>query len=107
MEVRLQVILLIIACLAVTIIPRVAPLLLARRLRLPPLLYAWLRFVPAAVISALFFKEILIADGALSPTGAPFIAGLIALAAAFIGRNIAATIVIGVVAFATLAQFGL
>jgi branched-subunit amino acid transport protein len=107
MEARAEVLLLIAACLLVTIIPRVLPLLLAHRLRLPPLAKAWLKCIPAAVISALFFKEIMLADGKLALLSAPFIAGVTALAAAFISRSIALTIVIGVAAFATLSQFGL
>ena len=107
MEVRAEVLVLIVACLAVTIIPRVVPLLFVRHVRLPPVVHAWLRFVPTAVISALLFTEIVLVDGAPSLLSASLIAGAVALIAASLSRSIAATIVIGVASFATLFQCGL
>ena len=104
MTLRLEVLLLILACMAVTIVPRVLPMLTVNRLRLPPSAVAWLSYVPSAVISALFFREIL-----ATPEGAPrgfldpyFLAGWMTLALAFLTRNIILTVIAGVALFATL-----
>lgn len=104
MSVRLEVLLLILGCMAVTIVPRVAPMLAAHRLRLPPAAVHWLGYVPAAVISALFFKEILLVGGTLPQT--PFephlVAGVLALAIAFASRSIGLTVIGGIAAYAML-----
>ena len=104
MTLRPEVLLLILACLAVTIVPRVLPMMTVNRLRLPRAAVAWLSFVPAAVISALFFREILMtAAGDLrAPDDPHFIAGWASLAIAFASRNIILTVVCGVALFAIL-----
>ena len=104
MTLRWEVLALILACLAVTIVPRVLPMLTVNRLRLPRAVVAWLGYVPAAVISALFFREILATSagdlrGVLDPH---FLAGWATLALAFLTRNIIATVAAGVALFALL-----
>lgn len=104
MSVRPEVLLLIVGCMAVTIVPRVLPLLAAHRLRLPPLAVAWLGYVPTAVISALFFKEIVLVDGTLpgTPIEPHLLAGLVSLAIAFATRSIGLTVIGGIAAYAVL-----
>ena len=104
MTLRPEVLLLILACMAVTIVPRVLPMMTVNRLRLPQWAAAWLSYVPSAVISALFFREILATPagelrGLLDPH---FIAGWATLALAFLTRNIIATVIAGVALFAVL-----
>lgn len=104
MTVRLEILLLILGCVAVTLVPRVAPLLAARRLRLPPLAVAWLGYVPVAVIAALLAGEVLLAEGRL-PTqlGEPrLLAGMVTLAIAFGSRSIMATVIGGMASYAAL-----
>ena len=48
MSVRPWVLALIVACMAVTILPRVLPLIGAHRIRLPGPVVAWLTYVPVA-----------------------------------------------------------
>ena len=81
MTLRIDILLLIIACAAVTIVPRVLPLVLANRLVLPPKVELWLRQIPVAVISALFFREILFGGGI------HLAAGIAALLTAFVVRR--------------------
>ena len=104
MTMRPEVLLLILACLAVTIVPRVLPMMTVNRLRLPPAAIAWLSFVPSAVISALFFREILATpDGNLRSVLDPhFLAGWATLALAFWTRNIILTVIAGAALFAVL-----
>lgn len=105
MSVRLEVLLLILGCMIVTQIPRVLPLLAARRLRLPPIAIAWLGYVPVAVIAALFAGEVVIRDGHLPTTWADprLFAGLVTLIVAFATRSIMLTVVGGMASYALLA----
>ncbi|MFC4550580.1 MULTISPECIES: AzlD domain-containing protein [Halorussus] len=56
-----------------------------------------LRFVPAAVLSALVVPQLVVADGAvsLSPTNPRLLAGALAAAVAWRTENILATLVVG------------
>lgn len=96
MTLRIDILLLIIACAAVTIVPRVIPLILANRLALPPKVELWLRQIPVAVISALFFREILFGGGI------HLAAGMAALLTAFVWRNLVAIVVIGMAVYSLL-----
>ncbi len=49
--------------LAATYLPRVLPLLLLASRPLPPLVIAWLRYVPVTVLSALLLPSLLVQDG--------------------------------------------
>ena len=52
--------------LAVTYLPRLLPLLLLASRPLPPLVIAWLRYVPVTVLSALLLPSLLVQDGQLA-----------------------------------------
>jgi branched-subunit amino acid transport protein len=90
MEIRAEFLALVVACAAVTAIPRVLPLVALSRVQLPAWLLDWLRYVPIAVLSALLSIELL-------STGIP---GLAAITAAFLvsatTRSLLATAVAGV-----------
>ncbi len=93
MEVRAEFLALVLACAAVTAIPRVLPLVALSRVRLPGWLLDWLRYVPIAVLSALLSIELLSAGTA----GLPAIAA--ALAVAFFTRSLLGTAVAGVAVY--------
>ncbi|MEX1082475.1 MAG: AzlD domain-containing protein [Halofilum sp. (in: g-proteobacteria)] len=104
MILRPEVVLLIAGCMLVTLVPRVLPLLGARRLRLPPLAIAWLGYVPVAVIAALLAGELVLADGRLPATVADprLLAGMVTLGIAFASRSIMLTVIGGMATFALL-----
>lgn len=77
MDIRPEILGLVLACALVTAAPRVLPLVLLARLRLPGLAEAWLRHVPLAVLQALLALELLGAG----PAGVVPIAAAIAVAA--------------------------
>ena len=52
--------------LAVTYLPRLLPLLLLTSRPLPPLVIAWLRYVPVTVLSALLLPSLLVQDEQLA-----------------------------------------
>lgn len=103
MTLRLEVLLLILACMAVTFIPRVLPMLLFGRVELPQWFLIWLRYIPVAIISALFFKDTLLLQGQLRSWDDVYLtAGLLTLLIAFVSRNIFVTIIGGAVVFNVL-----
>jgi branched-subunit amino acid transport protein len=93
MDVRPEFLALVLACAAVTAIPRVLPLVALSRLALPGWLLGWLRYVPAAVLSSLLAVELASAGKA----GMPAIVA--AFAVAFLTRSLLATAMAGVAVF--------
>ncbi len=88
----------------VTIVPRVLPLIFAEKVRLSKKTKIWLKQVPAVVISALFFKEILLADGKWLPhfSDVHTWAGVITILIGLITRNLLITVVAGILVFELL-----
>lgn len=104
MSVRPEVLLAILLCVAVTVIPRVLPLALARRMRLPPLVQAWLTYVPVAVIAALLVDQVLLVGDRPGITWSwPHVtAGITVVAIAASSRSITLTVVGGVAVFSVM-----
>ncbi len=98
MDVRPEILALILACAAVTAVPRVLPLLVLSRIRLPGWLLDWLSYVPVAVLAALLAIEVLVVDGkpALSATNPALLAIAPALAVAGFTRSLIGTVIAGV-----------
>lgn len=101
MDIRPELLALILACAAVTVVPRVLPLVLLAKIELPRWLLAWLAYVPVAVLAALLAIEVLVVDGkpALSTANPSLIAIVPALAVAAFTRSLIGTVVAGVGAF--------
>lgn len=66
MELRPDILIVILGGAAVTVIPRVAPLVVLARLALPDWLRRWLAYVPVAILSALLATELLVDGGTLA-----------------------------------------
>lgn len=96
MDIRPEFLALVLACALVTALPRVLPLVVLSRVQLPPLVTAWLRYVPLAVLQALLVIELLGAGVA----GALAIAS--ALAVALWSGNLLATVIAGVALYGLL-----
>jgi branched-subunit amino acid transport protein len=93
MEIRAEFLALVLACAAVTAIPRVLPLVALSRVQLPGWLLEWLRYVPIAVLSALLCIELLTSGKA----GLPAIAA--AFTVAFLTRSLLGTALAGVAVY--------
>ncbi len=104
MSVRPEVLMLILASMAVTVVPRVLPLVLARRFSIPEALAQWLDYVPVAVIAALLADQLLLTGEApgLAFSAPHILAGALALGVAGTTRSIGLTVVVGVGSFALL-----
>ena len=97
MEIRAEILSLVLACALVTAVPRVAPLVLLSRFRLPAWLADWLRFVPVSVLAALAAIEVLMPGGKELALHAPSLAGIgAAFAVAAASRSLLATVACGV-----------
>ena len=107
MSLRIEVLFLILGCMLVTIIPRVLPLIFAEKVSLSKKTRIWLKQVPPVVISALFFKEILLADGKWLPHFNDFYtwAGMFALLIGITTRNLLITVIAGILVFELLKYF--
>ncbi len=106
MEIRADILLIALGGAFVTILPRVAPLVLLSRTELPQWLRVWLGYVPVSILAALLASELLVSGGRLvSPAG-----GLIAVAPAFLVaarlRSIIGAVLAGVATMAVLRALG-
>jgi branched-subunit amino acid transport protein len=101
MDVRPEILALILACAAVTAVPRVLPLVLLAKIELPRWLLAWLAYVPVAVLAALLAIEVLVVEGkpAVSTANPSLIAIVPALAVAGLTRSLIGTVVAGVATY--------
>lgn len=88
----------------VTYLPRMLPMTLLSRAKLPPLLLRWLGFVPVAVLAALLAEELFVADHrlALPPANWYPVAALPAFIIAVRTRNLLWTVVVGIATVAIL-----
>ncbi|HEY3315222.1 MAG TPA: AzlD domain-containing protein [Bacillota bacterium] len=88
----------------VTYLPRMLPLVVLSRFKLPPAVLRWLSFVPVAVLSALLAKELLVAGGglALPPAHPQVLAAVPTFLVAVYTRSLMGTVVVGIVAMALL-----
>ena len=86
----------------VTYIPRLLPVWLLSTKALPPLVAAWLRYVPVAVLAAMLFPALVIADGQVAlGWGNLFLwAALPTLLVAWKTRSLFGSVVAGVMAVA-------
>jgi branched-subunit amino acid transport protein len=84
----------------VTLSLRASFLTLPDRVQLPPLLRRALRYVPAAVLTAIYAPEILVQSGAISisPGNTRLLAGMVAIAVAWRLRRTFLTIAAGMLA---------
>lgn len=104
MEIRPEILSLVLACALVTAVPRVLPLVLLSRFELPAWLLDWLRYVPVAVLAALTAIEVLLPGGKTLALHAPSLAGVAAAFAVAGGtRSLLATVATGVAIYWMLA----
>jgi branched-subunit amino acid transport protein len=87
----------IIAAGLLTYATRLSSILLSGKFEMPILVERALRFVPVAVLTAIFFPELLIIQGdlMLSFRNPRLLAGLLAILVAWRTKNVMYTIVIG------------
>lgn len=92
---------------AITYAIRLSAFLLPSGTALPPWLLRALRYVPAAVLSAIILPELLLPGGALdlSLGNERLLAGLLAIVVAWRTRNVLLTVAVGLIALWLLQAF--
>ena len=83
----------------ITYATRLSFILLFERIQIPAWLRRALRYVPAAVLSAIILPELVFQDGtlAVTPTNPRLLAGIIAILVAWRTKNILLTLISGMV----------
>lgn len=97
MEVRPEILIVIVASGLVTLLPRVLPLMVLSRFELPEPVANWLKHVPVAVMSALVAQSLFLAGD--KPVQGPTVemaAAVIAFGVAIKYRSLLGTVVAGV-----------
>ncbi|HZG81322.1 MAG TPA: AzlD domain-containing protein [Brevibacillus sp.] len=99
MEVRWDILLIILGAALVTFVPRVLPLMLLSRIALPEWGVRWLNHVPIAVMAALIGQEIFLQDGKWSPLASniELLAAIPTFLVAIKTRSLLGTVVVGIV----------
>lgn len=94
----------ILLCSLVTFVPRVAPFVLVKKVRLPEMVLQFLKYLPVSIIFALTFSSLFdISEGRL-PRLLPLesLASLVVVWVAFRYKNLIFTVGVGVVLMAIL-----
>lgn len=97
----------IIGCCLVTLIPRITPIMLFSKFKIPQGLSKWLAHVPVAVMTALLVNELLIADGKISVSGNLYelIAAVPTFIVAIKTKSPILTVAVGVISLMLLRMF--
>ena len=91
---------LIVGMAIVTFLIRYPVLAIFGKLTLPPLIMRSLKYVPAAVLTAIIVPAVLLPDGThinASPSNAYLIGGVVATVTAWRAKNLLLTIILGMV----------
>lgn len=107
MEIRGDILAVIIGASLVTFLPRVLPLIVLSRLQIPDLAMRWLSYIPVAVMAALLGNELLMTDGKLTSLkdNIELFAALPTFLVAIFTRSLLGTIMVGVVSVMLLRFF--
>lgn len=103
MEVRAEILWIIIGTAIVTVIPRVLPLVVLSKIQLPHWGLRWLHYIPIAVLAALLSQELLHPE---QFEWSKLLAAIPALLIAFWSRSLLATVLVGIVAVMLLRIMG-
>ncbi|NLW07275.1 MAG: AzlD domain-containing protein [Clostridia bacterium] len=98
-----QILTIIIGAALVTYFPRMLPLVVLSRTRLPDVFLRWLSYIPAAVLAALLAPSLVIVEGRFMLANNPYLlAAIPATLVAIKTRSMALTIITGMVAMVFL-----
>ncbi|MCZ8522172.1 MULTISPECIES: AzlD domain-containing protein [Paenibacillus] len=104
MDIRVEMLWIILGTSLVTVLPRVLPLMVLSRFELPPKMLRFLNQVPVAVMSALLAQEIFLENGRMVPIAenVELLAALPTFLVAVLTRSLLGTVVAGVATMALL-----
>lgn len=102
MDVRPEVLIVVLGAALATVIPRVLPLVVLARLDLPAGVRAWLAYVPIAILAALTAGELALERGELVLKWRDLVAVVPVLAVIAFSRSLIGAVIAGVAAIALL-----
>lgn len=90
----------------VTYLPRVLPLVVLSRVKLPPLVLSWLQYIPVSILAALLAPEILMQEGklAFSWNNPALVAAFPAFLVALLSKNLFYTVLAGMLTMVLLTK---
>ncbi len=99
-----RLLLIILGCALVTYVPRFLPMYILTRIKIPKVVVVWLRYVPAAVLSALIAPGITTAEGSfyLSLSNSYLLASIPVFIVAWRTKNMLLTVCAGMAAVLVL-----
>jgi branched-subunit amino acid transport protein len=102
-----KILLIILGMAVVTYLPRMLPLVILSKVKLPAVFIKWLKYIPQAVLSALLLPGILTSGGRLdlSLDNHALIAAIPCFIVAILWKNLFVTVVAGVVSMLLLNCF--
>lgn len=101
MDIRQDVLILILLAGLVTWVPRVLPFIVLHRLKVPQVAAEFLSFVPVCLLGALSFQSLFVHEaGQLSLSGEHFLAAVPTVLTAIFSRSLVSTVIVGVCAMA-------
>ena len=97
---------LIIGMGIVTYLPRMMPLLIFSKKKLPPWLESWLKYIPVGIFSALVFPDIFIRNQMFCMTinNIELIASILVFAVAFKTRSLGLSVIVGIISYWVLGE---
>ena len=106
MSVDVTVLLIIIGCAIVTIIPRIIPFVVVRKMKLPEKVTKWLSFIPVCIFTALIIDSfILETETFVTIDWRVLLAIVPTLLIAIWTKNLSVTVLVGIVCMATVRYF--
>ena len=103
MNIDFPMLLLIIACAAVTFIPRVIPFMVVRNIQLPVLVGKWLSFIPICIFTALIVDSFLMeGEGMITIDWAVLGAMVPTVLVAVWTKDLSVTVLTGIVSMALI-----
>ena len=106
MSVDVTVLLIIIGCAIVTIIPRIIPFVVVRKMKLPEKVTKWLSFIPVCIFTALIIDSFIVETEAFISIDWRVLLTIVpTLLIAIWTKNLSVTVIVGVVCMATVRYF--
>ena len=103
-----NIFLIILGMMVVTYLPRLLPVMFLSSRSLPPILAAWLRYIPVSVMAAMVMPTLLLKDGqvAIARDNIFLWAALPTLFVAWRTRSLFGSVVVGMLIVAVVRHFG-
>ncbi|KAB7706231.1 AzlD domain-containing protein [Bacillus aerolatus] len=107
MSVNITILLIIIGCAVVTLIPRLAPFLIVRNIKLPEAVMKWLSFIPVCILTALIVGSVIESgDDSFPGINWQVLFALIpTLVIAIWTKSLLITVIFGIIVMAVLRNF--